>query len=510
MDGSQHQSRDDSPSVIVVGAGIAGLAATLRLAAIGLDVTLLERHAHLGGKIRTIPSEAGPIDAGPTVLTMRHVFDDLFNNAGEVLEDHVTLIQQDRIARHFWPDGSQLDLYADPEQSFEAIRQFSGKRSAEQFAAFDKRARQLFEAFDVPMMQAATPKFSTLTARVLRQPELIPIMAPFATLKSLLASSFSDLRLRQLFGRYATYVGGAPGRAPGILALIWHAEAQGVWVVDGGIHVLAEAIAKLAISRGAKIETQAHVHRIEPAPGGTFTVDLGGRTLTSDAIVFAGDPRALAQGALGESLNATAPHVLETPRSFSARVHSFAAKPAGIDLAHHNVFFDADPDQEFFDLMADKLPTCPSLYVCAMDRGLGKPVPDLERFEIITNAPACPGRLEDKEEWHPKIMQTMAGFGLTFQPTPSPITVTTETDFAQMFPESLGALYGSSPHGLTSSLRRPTARTHLPGFYLAGGGCHPGAGVPMAATSGRHAVEAILNDRILASAFHQTVTPGGT
>ena len=508
MDGSQ---KAHSPRIVVIGAGIAGLAATLRLAAGGMNVTLIERHDHVGGKIRTVPSVAGPIDAGPTVLTMRGVFDELFAFAGEQLEAHVTMFRQETIARHFWPDGAKLDLFDTPEASAEAVAAFSSQKSADEFLAFSRRAKDLFEAFEAPMMRAPEPRLSTMVGFALRNPALLPAMAPLSTLKSLLASSFTDPRLRQLFGRYTTYVGGAPSHSPAILALISHAEAMGVWAIDGGIHKMAEAIAHLAERRGARIETGCQVTNLDRSPNGSFQINLAdGRSVPANTVLYAGDPRALGEGRLGHYLQGCAPQTQSAPYSFSARVHSFAATPKGPELAHHNVFFDESPESEFRDLMSGALPENPSIYVCAMDRALGKPVPETERFEIITNAPSRPGHLEDLETWHPKIMQKMARYGMSFHPIPTHSTVTSEAMFAEMFPGSQGALYGQSPHGLLASFKRPTARTPLPNVYLAGGGCHPGAGVPMAALSGQHAVEAILNDRISASASHPMAMHGGT
>ena len=503
----------DRPRAIVIGAGIAGLAAALRLAARGMQVTLLERHNHPGGKIRTLDSAAGAVDAGPTVLTMRHVFDDLFAYAGEQLKDHVTLIPQSVLARHFWPDGSTLDLHADPLQSREAIAAFAGSRSAKEFTRFHKRTQKLFEAFDAPMMQAPEPKLRELIPYVLRQPHLIPAMAPLSTLKKSLARSFSDPRLVQLFGRYATYVGGAPHFSPAILALIWQAEAEGVWVVEGGMHKLARAVAKLARQQGVDIRYNTHVDRIAITGGRATGVEINGTyLLEAEAILYAGDPRALATGRMGTALKIVAPQTAKLPRSFSARVHSFAATPTGPDLAHHNVFFAADPDSEFKDLAAGRIPSDPTLYLCAEDRGQHTPPPMLERFEMISNAPASDKETprEELTEWHHRIIQRMASMGVTFTPTPTAETITTPAQFATLFPETLGALYGQTPHGLTASLQRPTARTPIAGLWLAGGCTHPGAGVPMATLSARHAAEAILHAQTSTSMSAPTVMPGGT
>lgn len=503
----------DRPRAVVIGAGIAGLAASLRLACAGMQVTLLERHGAPGGKIRTLSSAAGPVDAGPTVLTMRHVFDDLFACAGEDLKDHVTLVPQNILARHFWPDGSTLDLHADPLRSRDAIADFAGDRAADDFMRFHKRTKRLFEAFDAPMMQAAEPRMRELVPHVLKQPALIRAMAPMSTLKQALQRAFGDPRLRQLFGRYATYVGGAPHLSPAILSLIWQAEAEGVWVVEGGMHKLAHAIAALARDHGVDIRYNTHVDRIVTTDSRATGVEINGTYhLDAEAILYAGDPRALASGSMGAALKTVAPQTMTLPRSFSARVHSFAATPQGVDLAHHNVFFADDPDTEFTDLAQGRMPADPTLYLCAEDRGLKAAPPTVERFEIISNAPATDTEPPKKElnEWHHQIMRRMADMGVTFTPTPKAATLTTPATFATLFPETLGALYGQTPHGLTAALKRPTATTPVANLWLAGGGTHPGAGVPMATLSARHAAEAILRARTSTSMWAPTATHGGT
>ena len=216
-------------------------------------------------------------------------------------------------------------------------------------------------------------------------------------------------------------------------------------------------------------------------------------------------------GSMGTALKTVAPQTATLPRSFSARVHSFAATPQGVDLAHHNVFFAADPDSEFDDLAAGRIPTEPTLYLCAEDRGFGTPPPTVERFEIISNAPATDQEPPQQElnQWHHQIMQTMADMGVTFDPTPPPTSITTPAIFADLFPETLGALYGQTPHGMTASLQRPTAISPIANLFLAGGGTHPGAGVPMATLSARHAAEAILHGPTSTSMWAQTATPGG-
>lgn len=501
---------DQAIRAVVVGAGIGGLSAAMRLAHAGLSVTVVDMHGAPGGKMRTRASAAGPIDIGPTVMTLKGMFETLFQDVGANLSDHVTLIPDTILARHFWPDGSSLDLSHNPEESAEAVAAFAGPRARTQFQRFAQDAKNLFEAFDAPVMQAEAPGLAALTAHVLRHPRLIPAMAPGKSLAGSLAARFSDPRLQQLFGRYATYVGGSPYQSPAVLGLIWHSEASGVWRVEGGMHQLAIAMQKLATGMGAQFRFNARAARIEQQNGRACAVHLeDGTRLPADLVVFNGDPKALVDGHLGPAAMGAVRRAGVAARSLSAFVLGFAAEPEGVDLAHHNVFFCADPKREFDDLSAGRMPADGTLYICAQDRG-GETPSGLERFEIILNGPpGHPSTPEDEKTCLTRTFETLQTMGLSFSPRPGVDALTTPRGFDRAFPASDGSLYGLSPHGMMATFQRPTARTKLRGLYLAGGGAHPGAGVPMAATSGRLAAEAILTDLASTSPSRRPATAGG-
>lgn len=502
------------PHIAVIGAGIGGLATALRLAHTGASVTVLERHAGLGGKMRTLPSNAGPVDAGPTVLTMKPVFDALFADVGARLEDHVTLLREPLLARHFWTDGTTLDLMADHAHSVENVTAAFGSRAAEDFSRFCTRAKSLFEGFDGPMMQTAAPSLAIVTAAVLRRPSLIRAMAPHQNLAQMLRAQFREPKLAQLFARYATYVGGTPGTSPAILSLIWEAERRGVWHVKGGMHCLARAIEVLARQHGAQFCYDTHVSRIELEDGKPVAVHTDTGRMTVDAVVFNGDPRALATGMLGDGVAKAVPRQAVAPRSLSAQVQAFAARPADkFPLAAHNVFFADDAHTEYTPLDRGKLQSDPTLYVCAQDRFGGVIPTSDERFEIILNAPPSIDHStippQESTQCQTLIFNRLAAFGLRFSPAPAMATLTGPHSFDALFPASNGSLYGRSPAGMMAAFARPTARTKIPGLYLAGGGAHPGAGVPMATLSARHAAEAMISDLCLTSTSPQAAMPGG-
>ncbi|WP_157937711.1 phytoene desaturase family protein, partial [Oceaniglobus roseus] len=339
-------------------------------------------------------------------------------------------------------------------------------------------------------------------------PPRVPLWAPPPPWPGAPPRRFSDPRLRQLSGRSATYVGGNPRLSPALLNLVSHAEARGVWRVRGGMHRLAEALAALFTARGGTLRLSTHARRIERQSGRVrAVVTADGTRLPCRAALFAGDPRALSQGLLGQGL--ALPDAATEPRSLSALVWAFAATPQGPGLAHHNVFFGADPATEFKPLAQGHLPGDPTVYLCAQDRGTHLAPPALERFETIVNAPPLRGPGPEPDTCRQLTFQSLARHGLTFSPAPPDSALTTPQHFDALFPASLGSLYGRSPHGLTAALKRPQARTAVPGLYLAGGGAHPGAGVPMATLSGAHAAAAMRKDLASTSTSPRTATRGG-
>ncbi len=390
-----------------------------------------------------------------------------------------------------------------------AIRTFAGAREARAFARFDSLAEKLRLAFDAPVMQGPRPDLRAIAKAAITTPAIWPALIPGMTLDRLLRLTFRDPRLRQLFGRYATYVGGRPTHVPAVLAIIWRAEAQGVWAVQGGMHSLAAALAALFERLGGRILLNTPVQRILKQGGRVTGVQTADGTLPATDVVFNGDAGALTTGLLGNAVTDAVPAKAIIPRSLSAHVWAFAATPSAMPLLHHNIFFTDNPRAEFGPIGRGRMPDAPSLYVCAEDRATGAPQGP-ERFEIIINAPAGTATHPQEEaKCRQNTFQHLARFGLTFTPEPQTRCLTTPAMLDQLFPASQGAIYGRSPEGTFATFQRPTARTALPGLYLAGGGCHPGAGVPMAALSGQHAAAAILNDRIFASRLAPTVTPGG-
>ncbi len=505
--------------VVVVGAGMGGLVAALLLARQGVQVTLVDAASGPGGKMRQQSVEGIAMDAGPTVFTLRWVFEQILEQAGHSLADLPALRPLDVLARHAWRGhGATLDLHADRRRSAEAIGMFAGAAEAKRFLAFCDEARKVYRTLEGPYMRGAKPSVASMIASLgPRGLATLTGLGPFNTLWRYLGRHFHDARLRQLFGRYATYCGGSPWQAPATLMLVAQVEMDGVWAVQGGMHAVAQRFAQLAEQHGATLRYGTPCTRILLKDGVARGVQLaGGEELQADAVVFNGDPQALVQGLLGDAVRQAVPPLPRAQRSLSAVTWAVKAPTAGFELAHHNVFFEDDYRSEFQDIFQRRrLPQAGTVYVCAQDREAAAPLPagTPERLLCLVNAPPDGDqRSFDALETDPceqRSLSLLHGCGLQLEMNSS-TRRTTPADFHRLFPASGGALYGPATHGWMALFRRPGASCRVPGLFLAGGGVHPGPGVPMAALSGQLAAAASMAHLVSTSRSHPVATSGGT
>lgn len=492
-----------SNSVIVIGAGMGGLTAALKLATKGFEVTVLERGQRPGGKLREQQVNGKRFYTGPTVLTMPWVFDEIFSEAGASFSERVTLHRADILARHAWSRDERLDLFADQDKTIEAIRAFAGPAEAEGFRRFAAHAKRVYESLEGPFIRSSRPTPISIFGRFgwSGLGKLIQIKAVFSLWQAL-GSYFKDERLRQLFGRYATYVGSSPYQSPATLMLIADVESRGVCAVEGGIHELPEAVAALAAEKGVTLRYGVKVQEILVEGGKARGVLLeDGERLNADAVVYNADAAAIGRGLFGPGVQQAIPAVPKRKRSHSVVTWNLQAKPVGFDMAYHNVFFPRDYAEEFravFDTLT--LPQDPTVYICAQDRGDPSRIPAdgaSEQFLIVVNAPARgdEGQIPEAQlrQCEDRVMSLLEHCGLTFADYQE-IALTTPTHFEQAYPASGGAVFGRVAHGWRASFDRPGSTTKVPGLYLAGGSVHPGPGIPMASISGRLAAQALLDD----------------
>ncbi len=455
---------------IVVGAGIGGLVAALVLASRGVEVLVVERASAPGGKMREVAVGEAQLDVGPTVFTMRWVFEHIFAEAGAALDDYVTLEKTELLARHAWDAEQQLDLFCDRRRTADAIAAFAGPLDARGYLDFSRRAERVYLTLRDAFMKTQRPSVFSLTRTAgLRGLGDLARISPFTTLWQALGEHFHDPRLRQLFARYATYCGSSPFRAPATLMLVAHVEQEGVWLVKGGMFRVAAALAALAQKHGARFlfGTEAASIRLEGGAVAGITLTSGER-ISSSAVVVNADTAAISSGQFGRAVSGAGTTIAPAQRSLSAMTFAMSATADDFPLSHHNVFFSENYRAEFEDLTCRRLPADPTVYICAPARSAARSRPAAaEPLFCLVNAPPD-GDVHSYSQaeidtCRQRMMARLERCGLRLREQAPPIA-TSPADFHRMFPATGGALYGAASHGWMASFRRPGARTRIPGL----------------------------------------------
>lgn len=470
--------------VVVVGAGVGGLCAAIRLRAAGHDVTVFERNPVVGGKLAALRKGGYTFDLGPTLFTMPHLFDDVFRVAGSSLAAQVQMTRLDPQFRYRWADGSTLDVPNDRERTLDRVEAFSPD-DGDSWMDFEYHAQQIWEVAERTFLAGTVRSPWTLVARSKNPLDLDRIEGK-RTLHRLAQAYFDDRRLQQLVGRYATYSGSSPYRAPGTLSCIFHIEQEyGCWHLHGGVAVLAERLATTARRIGVDLRLGVDVGRVATSRGSISGVDLadGGRQ-PADVVVSDVDAEHLYTDLLPDSKRRK--RITKMGRSMSAFVMCAAVRGRTEGVAHHNVFFSLDDEQEFDDLAKGRPATDPTVYACVSSVTDPSMAPtDAENWVFLVNAPADTGI--DRKLMSAAVLNRVAERGIDLRDRIEFTRTLLPADIDARYRAPGGAIYGTSSNGRTAAFRRPSNVGPVDGLFLVGGSTHPGGGLPLVAT-GAHIV----------------------
>lgn len=465
--------------VVVIGAGVGGLAAAVRLAAAGHRVVVHERAAVAGGKLGRYARDGFHFDTGPSLFTLPQVFADLdLGLAPEPL---------DPVVRHVFPDGTVLDSSSSHPEFLSRITAALGPDAAADWDRFWGRAARIWTAsWRSVLQEPVTP--ASLAALSWRVGDLLAI-APGRSLRALGRRYLRDPRLRMLLDRYATYTGADPRRAPAALAAIPYAELNfGGWYLPGGLGTLADALLERCHRLGVEIVLNSPVTGIEVTGGAVRGVRLAAGRVDADVVVSNVDALTVYRDLL------PTPSRLGTlaDRSLAGFVLLLGVRGETPAPAHHTVFFPRDYDAEFDAVFGDpahgrraRPPGDPAVFVTRATDPAVRPPGD-EAWFVLVNAPPHgtgwsavdwrrPG-LADAYRDH--VLAVLARRGLDVRDRLRFAEVRTPADLADATAAPGGAIYGTA-----GGLVRPPNRGPVDGLYLVGGSTHPGGGLPMVTLS---------------------------
>lgn len=496
-----------------MGSGFGGLAAAIRLAAAGHEVTVLEKRDRIGGRAYQYEFDGFRFDGGPTVLTAPFMFEELFALAGERMADHVELVPLDPFYRSFDADGRPFDHHADPA----ALAAEVAARSPADRAGFERLGRRISGIFDA---------FYPYTERAMMQPQVMLAMLPYLLqhramldVRRLVHSCIRDPFLRQALSFHPLLIGGDPARTPALYALIVEFERRwGVHYATGGTGALVLALGGLLERLGGRIVVDAEVERILVEEGRVVGVQLvDSTTHPADVVVSNADPGFTYEHLLAshQGAGASRARLRRARPSMSLHVLYLGTDRTWPDssLAHHNMVFARDqraamrrvfgPRNRARGASAGALDGADDLFLYVHVPTRTDPSvapPGCEALYVLVAAPALPPGDGGHSTGHGEVRAAVVDLlERRFLPGLSEHLVVAHAISPEHFRDVLntprGAAFSLQPTLFQSGWFRPHNRSRaVRGLYLVGAGTHPGAGVPAVLASGKIAAQLVEAD----------------
>lgn len=499
---SYHRTTDAPKRVVIIGAGMGGLATAARLAKRGHSVTVYEASGGVGGKCQTEWIKGYAFDTGPSLLTLPAVYRDLFLKTGKRIEHLLNLNPVDPAFTYVFHDGTKIVFpNLSHNKTVEEISKVLGPVAGKQWHALLIRAEKMWEASRETFIEGELKS----PLQILRRKHFLKdlrTIAPLTSLRSLSNQYTDNPYLRKIMDRYATYTGSDPREVPAVLLTIaFVEEAFGAWHISGGLGSLAKTLEQRLNELGVSLHLNSPVKSIELEGSKAVGVILeSGESLRFDAVVANADADLVYNKLLPKKFKTRKPR--KSLRSSTPSLSGFSlliGLKGSSNLGHHTVFFPEDYDAEFDAIFKTKQPVAdPAIYICNPKDSQMISQENTENWFVLVNAPRHePGTGFDwnspgvKHEYAEHIIDLMEKKGLDVRSRLDVLEIRTPADLEARVNAPGGSIYGSSSNGARSAFLRAKNRSPIRNLYCVGGSAHPGGGLPLVGISAEIVATAI-------------------
>lgn len=478
--------------ICVIGAGLGGLSAAIRLANKGFEVDLYEQNSTPGGKAGEIKEIGYRFDTGPSLLTMPQVIKDLFSECGENIDDYLSINRLELICKYIYPDGSIINAYSDQDKFGKEIDEKTSDNSASlnKYLTYCKTIYDL--AGDLFLTKDPSSISTYLNSKALKTLLNVRKIDPLRTINEANESFFKDQRLVQLFNRYATYNGSNPYLAPATLNIIPHVEYnQGSFIPVGGIYSISKALNKLAEKKGVNIFLNQKVDEIILENREVKAIKVNDKIIKYDKIISNVDVNFTFKNLIKNFESRESRRYEKKLPSFSGLVFYWGIKKEFPELETHNILFSKDYKKEFDDLFNNKtIHNDPTVYIYISSKLNKDDAPsEKENWFVMVNAPHIQDQNWDSEvkTARKNVVKKINNFLKTdieslieFEKIMSPVDIQNRTG------SYLGSIYGiSSNDKFAAFMRQSNKSKTVKNLYFCGGSAHPGGGIPLVILSGK-------------------------
>jgi len=475
--------------IAVIGAGIGGLAAAIRLSVKGHEVTVFEKNEVAGGKLSQIKMDGFRFDTGPSLFTLPNLVDELFEMCGEKMEILLPYQRIENNCKYFFKDGTVFNFYHNKEK----LRKEISEKTTENAEAIFSRLSQSEDVYNASapvFLFSSFHKLSNFNTEPYKKMLLKVHKLNFSkTMHGANKKDFSDKNMVQLFDRYATYNGSNPYHAPATLNMIAHLENNiGAFFPEKGMFAIIENLFELAKKQGVHFNFNSLVNQIIVKENKAVGIRIEDKTELFDLIVSDSDSKYLANNLLKHPLKN---RINKAEPSSSALIFYWGVNRQFPELDVHNIIFSNDYKTEFEKLFKEKtLTNDPTVYLFVSSKIVKSDAPEgTENWFVMINAPANNG-----QDWGNMVREArkniISKINYTFkidieqhivcEQIASPLTIEKNTLSQD------GALYGSSSNSIFAAfLRHPNWLKSIKNLYFVGGSVHPGGGIPLCLASAK-------------------------